>query len=154
VAVEPEILNFLILQQNIVKYRYFNVVPIFAGIGRETGKGRLSVGGWNAHSTVLSGYRFRGYRPTLIISWDDLMTAMHIQHVHLAKVNVEGAEIECLEGMNTVYPDKIMIDDHYRFGTDSKHLERLLRDRGYEILERRSSDPPESVNNLIYAKRT
>ncbi len=152
VALEPDITNFLVLHNLVIKYQLTNTITFLAGIGQKTGRTQLSIGGWNAHSTVLKGARFHGGRVVPIISWDDLVGTLALTHVNLAKINVEGAEIEALEGMTKILPDKIMMDDHYRFGTDSKHLEQLLWDRGYTILERRDSDPPTIVRNLIYAR--
>ncbi len=154
VALEPDITNFLVLHNLVIKYQLANTITFLAGIGRKTGRAQLSIGGWNAHSTVLTGARFHGRRVVPIISWDDLVETLALTHVNVAKINVEGAEAEALEGMTKILPDKIMMDDHYRFGTDSKHLEQLLFDKGYTILERRDSQPPELVKNLIYARRT
>lgn len=153
VALEPDITNFRVIHSLVIKYQLVNTITFLAGIGKKTGRASLSIGGWNAHSTVLTGNRFIGRRVVPIISWDDLMATLAIKHVDVAKINTEGAEIGCLEGMTKVFPDKLMLDDHCRFGTDSEHLERLLWEKGYEILERRDSEPPTIVKNLIYAKR-
>jgi len=153
IALEPDIINFRVIHNLIIKYQLTNTNALLAGIGKKTGRSHLSIGGWNAHSTVLKGNRFFGTRVVPIISWNDLVDTLIIKHVDLAKINVEGAEIDALEGMTKVFPDKIMIDDHHRFGIDSEHLERLLWEKGYTILERRDSEPPTIVKNLIYAKR-
>ena len=153
VALEPDITNFRVIHNLIIKYQLTNTIAFLAGIGKKTGRAHLSIGGWNAHSTILKGNRFFGTRVVPIISWNDLVDTLAIKHVDLAKINVEGAEIGALEGMTKVFPDKIMLDDHHRFGTDSEHLEQLLWEKGYEILERRDSEPPIIVKNLIYAKR-
>jgi len=153
VALEPDITNFKVVNNLIIKYQLTNTIALLAGIGKKTGREHLSIGGWNAHSTVLKGKRFFGTRVVPTISWNDLVDTLVIKHVDLAKINVEGAEIGALEGMTKVLPDKIMLDDHHRFGTDGEHLERLLWEKGYEILERRDGEPPVIVKNLIYAKR-
>ena len=152
IALEPDIINFKVIHGLIIKYQLTNTIAFLAGIGKKTGRAQLSIGGWNAHSTVLKGGRFHGRRVVPIISWDDLVDSLALPRVDVAKINVEGAEIECLEGMTKMLPRRLMIDDHYRFGTDLKHLEQLLFDKGYTILERRDSQPPELVKNLIYAK--
>jgi len=153
IALEPDITNFRVIHNLIIKYQLMNTIAFLAGIGKKTGRARLSIGGWNAHSTILKGRRMFGTRVVPVISWNDLVDTLAIKHVDLAKINVEGAEIEALEGMTKVFPDKIMLDDHCRFGTDSEYLERLLWEKGYEILERRDSEPPVIVKNLIYAKK-
>jgi len=154
IALEPDIINFKVIHGLIIKYQLTNTIAFLAGIGKKTGRAQLSIGGWNAHSTILKGGRFHGSRVVPIISWDDLVDSLALPRVDMAKINVEGAEIECLEGMTKMLPTRLMIDDHYRFGTDSKHLEQLLFDKGYTILERRDGQPPELVKNLIYARRT
>jgi len=153
VALEPDITNFRVLHNMIIKYQFANTIAFLAGIGRKTGRTQLNIGGWNAHSTALKGKRFHGKRVVPIISWDDLMGALALPRVDIAKINVEGAEIGALEGMTKVLPDKIMLDAHYRFGVDPEYLERMLWEKGYTILERRDSDPPRLVKNLIYARR-
>lgn len=144
VALEPEINNFSTMCKLFFKYGCSNVIPIFAGIARETGRAYLNIGGWNAHSTVFKPNHHVGKRVVPVISWDDLVEALGIPRVDLAKVNAEGAEVECLEGMTKVLPKKLMIDEHSRFGIDVKHLFRLLDAKGYNVVHQNQ--------NLIYAE--
>ena len=143
VALEPDITNFRVLQNTAIKRGLSNVVLLLGGIARETGRACLSVGGWNAHSTALSGKRFFGKRFVPVISWDDLVCVTALNRVDLAKINVEGAEVGCLEGMTKALPKKICLDEHSRFGVDLDRLLGLLAEKGYEIVHRHE--------NLIYA---
>ena len=144
VAMEPEINNYSTMCKLFFKYNCSNVIPIFAGIARETGKTYLNVGGWNAHSTTFNPNNMVGKRVVPVISWDDLVESLAIPHVNLCKINAEGAEIEFLEGMSRVLPQKIELDEHSRFGIDVGYLLKLLDAKGYKIVHRQG--------NLIYAE--
>lgn len=144
VAMEPEINNYSTMCKLFFKYNCSNVIPIFAGIARETGKTYLNIGGWNAHSTTFNPDNFVGKRVVPVISWDDLMESLGIPHVNLCKINAEGAEVEFLEGMSRVLPLKIAIDEHSRFGVDTDYLLKLLDAKGYQIVHRHE--------NLIYVE--
>ncbi len=145
VALEPEIWNFRRLMEKILHYKLNNVIPLLMAIGRETGKIDLNLGGENAHSTVLTGARLSwGTRIVPMISWDDLVDSLTLRDVELAKINVEGAEIQCLEGMTKMFPNKLVIDEHSRFGVDVNRLLELLDEKGYKVVHR--------SGNLIYAE--
>lgn len=145
IALEPEIWNFRRLTDKLIHYKLSNVVPILMAIGKETGRAHLNLGGENAHSTVLSGPRLPyGKRIVPVISWDDLVDMLTLRSVELVKVNVEGAEIQFLEGMTKMFPDKMVIDEHSRFGVDLDHLLELLDEKGYKVVYRNE--------NLIYAE--
>ena len=145
VAVEPEIWNFRRLMDMMIQYQLNNVVPLCLAIGKETGKTYLNLGGENAHSTVLTGSRLSyGKRIVPVISWDDLIDTLTLRSVELVKVNVEGAEIQVLEGMTKMLPDKMVIDEHSRFGIDVNCLLGLLDEKGYKVVHR--------TGNLVYAE--
>ena len=146
ISLEPEIWNFRRLMDKLIHYKIKNVVPLFMAIGKETGRTHLNLGGENAHSTVLTGPRLPfGKRIVPVISWDDLVDTLTLRSVELAKVNVEGAEIQVLEGMTKMFPDKMVIDEHSRFGVDIDRLLELLDEKGYKIVHRNK--------NLMYAER-
>ena len=146
VAMEPEINNYSTMCKLFFKYNCSNVIPIFAGIAKETGKTYLNIGGWNAHSTTFNPQYLQGKRMVPVISWDDLVEALNIPHVNLCKINAEGAEIEFLEGMSNILPKKIALDEHSRFNVDINRLLQLLDAKGYKIVHRHE--------NLIYAELT
>lgn len=139
IALEPDEDNYRRLEQRVKENKLSNVRPILMAIGKKTGKTYLNLAkGDNAHSTVLTGRRFRyGKRLVSVISWDDLVKKFGINHVDMAKVNVEGAETEFLEGMSNVYPDKLTLHEHSRFGINLEYLMKLLKERNYELKERR-----------------
>ena len=153
IALEPDKDNYHRLEQMIKKRKLSNVVPLLMAIGKNTGIVDLRLTkGDNAHSTVLSTPRFRHRkRRVYAISWDDLMDAFALDHVDLVKVNVEGAEIEFLEGMSHVFPEKIALDEHSRFGINLKHLMKLLKDQKYLLIKKASTIPKH--DNILYLKR-
>ncbi len=146
IAVEPEIWNFRRLMDKITYYKLANVIPLLIAIGKETGKMQLNLGGANAHSTILEGDRFLyGKRVVPVISWDDLVDTLTLRSVELVKVNVEGAEIAFLEGMTKMFPSKMVIDEHSRFGIDREYMLKLLDEKGYKVVHQHE--------NLVYAER-
>ena len=154
IALEPDAVNFGFLYNLVIKKNITNTYVLMMGIAKETGKTYLNIGGANAHSTILSGRRFYGKRVVPVISWDDLVESLTLPKVDICKINVEGAELECFEGMTKTFPDKILVDVHHRFGVDVNYFKQLITDRGYRILDCKSSAPNEGiVNNLFYAVR-
>jgi len=141
IALEPDKDNYHRLEQRIKQNKLSNVRPFLMAIGNKSGKTYLNLSrGDNAHSTTLTGRRFRhGKRLVSVISWDDLVKKCGIDHVTLAKINVEGAEIELLESINSVYPEKLVLEEHSRFGIDLEYLMKLLEEKMYVIRKKRGN---------------
>lgn len=136
VSLEPIIENYRILIQTVIKRKLTNVIPLLTAIGNETCKSNIYLNIHDdQHSLVFNGGQ--GKRIIPVISWDDLVASINLKQVDLVKVDIEGSEIAFLEGMSKVFPDKMIIEEHARFGTDLVHLTRLLAERGYRIVEKR-----------------
>ena len=60
IALEPDIANFRVLHNMIIRYQLTNTIALLAGIGKKTGRTQLNICEWNSHSTVLKGERFSG----------------------------------------------------------------------------------------------
>ena len=123
ISVEPVKENYDRLIDAVKATGLSNVTLHRAAIGSETHKGVINIGtNSENHSTVR---RFGGEtRPVLIYSWDDLVTLIGEPRIRLAKVDVEGSEVEWLQGMTHTYPDCVIVEEHSRFGFYT--LDRLL----------------------------
>lgn len=128
VAIEPEKNNYNTLSHK-TRDRY-NVYAYRLAIGDETKKGALHVGTNRVnHSTVRE---FNGDTQDVdVITWDDLMIREGITETTLAKVDVEGSEIEWLRGMTHTLPKYIIMEEHSRFAYKLEELFAALREKGY-----------------------
>lgn len=131
-AIEPEIKN-----ANILYYATMdldNVYTFNLAIGEKTHMGVLYVGTNSInHSTVRV---FSGdVQEVQVITWDDFVTREGISLVHLANVDVEGAEVQWLKGMTHTLPNHIILEEHSRFAYDFNELDELLRKKGYMYIK-------------------
>lgn len=132
VSLEPVFENFRLLVKTIVDNGLTNVIPMMTAISDKTGRSRMFLADIHvSHSLVFD--KGRGSRIVPTISWDDLMACLNLEHVELAKVDIEGSETLLLKGMSKLIPHYMIIEEHARRGTDLKLLERLLHERGFEI---------------------
>ena len=75
-------------------------------------------------------------RKVPVISWDELVELVDVDHVDIAKINIEGAEIELFEGMTKVFPDRLIIEQHRRnMGeTYMEDFTDILNKKGYKVI--------------------
>ena len=128
-AVEPEEENYLKLHGNLEKYG--NIWTAQYAIGDTTGKTLLYVGDTMENHSTVRDKEQRETQEVNVITWDDLMVQAGFTEVTLAKIDAEGSECEFLRGMTTVYPDRIIMEEHSRFSYDLEELYDLLREKGY-----------------------
>jgi len=128
-AVEPERENFLELHNNLEKYG--NIWTAQFAIGDETHMGTLNVGTNKVNHSTVREFEEGETQEVEVITWDDLMTRAGITEVTLAKVDVEGSEIEWLRGMTHTFPQYIIMEEHSRFAYEYKDLTDMLREKGY-----------------------
>lgn len=134
VSMEPMTRNYHALQDAVLQSGYSNITLINAAIGEKTGLGVLYVGSSSVNYSTTRNQGL-GAHPTRIISWDDLIKAMNLSHITLAKVDVEGAELQWLTGMTTLFPTHIIMEEHSRFGYDIKTLFNALKEKGYSYVK-------------------
>ena len=130
ISVEPLAENFSILERAVKRYRCDNVTLINAAIGDRDGEGNLFVGSHVSSSTTRN--QGRGTQRVVVVTWDKLVQQMRLKEVALAKVDVEGAELQWLTGMTTLYPKHIIMEEHSRFGYELSALYEMLKNKGYK----------------------
>ena len=130
-SIEPEKNNYLALYH--ATKDLYNVWIRRLAIGESTGKGKLYVGTNSInHSTVRE---FDGETQEIqVITWDELVEELGVTEVTLAKVDVEGAEVQFLRGMTHTFPKHIIMEEHSRFAYDYTELADLLREKEYMFI--------------------
>jgi len=75
------------------------------------------------------------------ITWDSLIDRFGIKKVDFCKVNIEGGEIGLLKGMTKVFPEKMIIEEHWRLKIiKEKELRDLIKEKGYRIVREEKHD--------------
>jgi len=131
IAVEPVQENYEALLEAIRVVGARNVTPLRAAIGSETRVGQVYIGTNDEnHSTVR---RFSGETQTVqVYTWNDLLDVCGVNQVRLAKVDVEGAELQWLRGMTRTLPTCVIMEEHSRFGLFTlAELKATLEAKGY-----------------------
>lgn len=153
VAVEPIIENYIEIIKKIIKENKPTIIPILAAISNETGKDKIYLADKSESHSFFMKKRFidgRYKRLVPTITWDDLMEVLNIKEVDVAKVNIEGSEINMLKGMTKVFPKKMIIEEHSRCLYDNtfyQTLVSLIEKKGYKML---NFNLPEGKKSDLY----
>jgi len=145
ISLEPSVENYKILVETIIKEKLLNAIPLCTAVGKYTGTAMLYMGGLHVGYTlfrkklVFEKETNITTQFTPVICWDDLVVMLGLTHVDFVKVDIEGSEEQFLEGMQTVFPERMIIEEHSRCGvTNLNHLKELLENRGYRIIKHKS----------------
>lgn len=154
IAIEPEARNLKLLRRNIEANELRNVVVIHKGVWGGKGKLRLNVS-WN--QTGHSFYRDDCYgtrdatdfKEVEIDSIDNILRELGIKGVDFIKMDIEGAEVEALKGMNETLKDNdVKLAIEVAHIVDGKTTDKIiipdLKERGFEI---------HREGELLYAKK-
>ena len=152
IAVEPLPMNISILKRNIKVNNLSNIVVIGKAAYNERGRLRLS---WNPLRTGMSTTVLdRGFSNFIEVEADclDEMVAniLHKPEIRLLKVDVEGAEIEVLQGAISVLRRTSYVMVEVRSVTYGE-VRELLNSLGF--IELNSPPPSFYEHNLIAMKR-
>lgn len=154
IAIEPELNNLRLLQRNIEANKLRNVVIIPKGVWSGRGKLRLNVS-WNqtGHSFYQDDcYGTKGtndFEEVEVDSIDNILSELGIERVDFIKMDIEGAEIEALKGMNETLRDnnaKLAIEVAHI--VDGKSTDKVivpqLKERGFEV---------HTKGEIVYARK-
>lgn len=131
-SIEPLEENFMLLHHNTKHLS--NVRIIRCAIGDETKTGVLYIGTHHGNSSIVREFN-GGTEEVKVIKWDELMEQQKITKVKVAKIDVEGSEIECLHGMTHTLPQHIIMEEHSRFAYPLEELTNLLKEKGYKYVK-------------------
>jgi FkbM family methyltransferase len=137
VALEPNPIVAAILRRNTHINSMKNVEIVQGAASRACGNMRLGRAGSSSYSSGLycenpvDWIEVRGY------SLDALASELQIPAVDLVKLDVEGAEVETIEGMTKILDvdrPKVLMELHSHFGTVDAHpAVQKLKNAGYTI---------------------
>lgn len=152
IAIEPEVNNLSILQRNIRENELGNVVIVPKGLWSRKDKLKL-----NLYTTIYHAfYRHRYYEmedtnrfeEVEVDTLDNILKELGVKRVDFIKMDIEGAEIEALKGMNETLENndvKLANEDHFVNGKRTyKIIAPQLKERGFEVRKR---------NGIVYARK-
>ncbi len=148
VSVEPDPDNFKILCYNLRLNNLTNVIPIRAALGQDLGFTRLYRLG--SLVNVISDVTKLEQVPSVVvpkITIDYIVYKLKLKSVDLLKLDVEGAEVEVVRGMNKVLP--LHIVGEYHGVTRLNRLKELLSEKGYRVVH---TQPSYRGRGIFYAR--
>lgn len=153
IAIEPNEENSRLLRANIQINGLRNVIVLQKGVWRTRGKLRLRVSetrGSHTLCTDSSDFRATGeFEEVEVDTVDNILRELQIKNTSFIKMDIEGAELEALEGMNeTLHMSGLRLAIaayHRREGVETHStVSRRLNEMGFQVRVRES---------VIYAQR-
>jgi FkbM family methyltransferase len=145
-AFEPDPLVCDVLQRNLRLNGCDNVVPNRAAVARQDGTQALCLSisdGLGTTSLSPSLYDSGLREQVKTVCLDSYARSRSLPRVDLMKLDIEGAELQALQGAEMVlreYPDVVLILEFCelnarRFGHSVPELAAYLRDRGFQLFK-------------------
>lgn len=143
VAIEPEVNNLSFLRRNIEANELRNVTIVPIGIW--SGRGELKLNLSTYRTGQHSFYRDRCYgtkdagefEEVEVDTLDNMLRELGVKKVDFIKIDVEGAEIEVLKGMDEALRNSVNLAIaayHFVDGKETyKTIVPSLRERGFEV---------------------
>jgi FkbM family methyltransferase len=161
IAIEPSPRVFRCLQKTVRLNGITNVITVGCAVHSSDGELRISDDEFYAASTVLDaapGERIPAR------SLGSLFDELRIQHVDLLKMNIEGAEVDALEGMasHRCAVRNVAISCHdflaerggsEKFRTRSRVV-AVLEQSGFQMLPSLDDAPEDWARDYVYATRS
>ena len=145
---EPSADNFKMLKKSIKANNYKNIFPHQVAIGLNDDKNKLFLGNKSGlHSLIENNPNNTGAYELVRIKPLDYFFK-DVENVKIIKIDVEGAEIDVLRGMNRIlntYKPFLLIDIHTKLGVTITEVSNILQKYGYNILETTSG---KSTNHI------
>jgi len=143
IAIEPEAQNLFLLKKNIDINKLDNVIVVEKGIWDKRDTLMMKLFGDSTSLSSFHGNQFPGAeRPTgfaeiVVDTLDDILIELGVKHVDFVKMDIEGAEVEALKGMEkTLDNNNIKLAGEYHI-VDGKPaysaIAVILRARGFEV---------------------
>jgi len=119
IAIEPDPINFEILQKNIKENKLFNVVVVQAAVGNENKKMKIFESRENYGDHRMWGEKGRNTKDVFCRRLDDLLKELDYQKIDFIKMDVQGFEPLVIEGgKETIEKSKpIIFFEYWPWGT-------------------------------------
>ena len=137
IAIEPEEENLRLLEMNIKKHSLKNVIVIKKGLYCKKDKKLLTLHSSGDH-TLYDKFMREGEKVAIEVdTLDNLLKELKIEKVDFIKMDIEGAEIDAIKGMEKTLlkkPKLVIAAYHLHDGEPTyKVLAPYLRELGYNI---------------------
>jgi len=145
-AFEPEPLNFDLLVKNIALNKYENVIPMQKAISNKDGTAKLFVDriSFGSHSLITPGKDVHSFgQDTIEVEAQTLDSFFknYTGKIDLVKIDVEGAELAVLEGMESIINQnkeliiitEFLPDGLSRFGSSPEEFLNRLVNYGFKL---------------------
>lgn len=142
IAIEPEANNLKLLQRNIEANGLRNVVIVPKGVWSTKDELKLSLSRQTmGHSFYRKHYyetdRANEIEDVEVDTLDNMLRESGITRVDFIKMDIEGAEIEALKGMDEVLRSDVKLAIEVRHIVDGKRTDKTiipqLREKGFEV---------------------
>ena len=142
VALEPFEESFNILKNRVRRLRRKNIVTINKGVWNDTGIFLLKVFSNTISCKIEKPTNLtiqnNNYIPIQCITIDDLMIELALERLDMVKMDIEGAEIEALQGsektLRHYHPHVAVASYHKRDNKPAYHeVEKILNRQGYTV---------------------
>jgi len=133
IAVEPSPENYQALLTGIYSNELENILPLNIAAWKEDCKLKLFIGDVSGHHSIKKDMGF-GYVEVEARAMDNVIEEVGINHVDWIKIDVEGAEVEVLEGLrNTLrkYAPKVIVEV---LKENQKVIREFMEAHGYTVL--------------------
>jgi len=150
-AFEPHPINYLLLVENIKLNALNNVIPFKLALFDRAGVVSLFEGRFSGSASLkaLPGRRRTSIK-VKVDSLDNVMTSLNLDPTALRillKVDVEGSEVEVLQGARkvlTMAKEAMVSVASYHYEGEGTHVCSLLEEMGFEVI---------FSDNIVYAKK-
>jgi FkbM family methyltransferase len=143
IAIEPDERNLSFLKRNIEENGLENVVVVPKGVWSRKDKLKLLISSRSSEGNSFGKDDFMGDKSTdvEVDSLDNILQELGINRINFIKMNIEGAEIEALKGM-----DETLRDNNVNLAIEAAHfvngkgayeiVNPQLKNRGFEVRTR------------------
>jgi FkbM family methyltransferase len=134
-CIEPEEENFRLLQANLGGLDRVTLVQ--AAVGKASGTAQLHLAAHGAMHSVVDDTGGKGDVSVPVLRLEDLLAQQGIGPVDLLKLDVEGSELDALEGLGPRLKDvRVIVGEVHERLVDGDAFYRLLERSGFHVVQR------------------